>query len=116
MVTKLFEIRDSMTCIAAMAVQLDPRTEDERYLLARSGYGRSAIQHRGYVLLTPISGGKGEMLCDEYGWSSRTMSIAHSEIKDRWDKLETGDVIDVEFILGETKEIKQRERLEMSAC
>jgi hypothetical protein len=37
------------------------------------------------------------------------MGNAHNFIQAQWDTLTTGDVVDVEFILGETLEPKQSE-------
>ena len=48
------------------------------------------------------------------GWDikARTMIVAHKFIKEHFDELETGDVIDVEYILGETDTQKMSERIE----
>jgi hypothetical protein len=40
------------------------------------------------------------------------MVEAHRYIEENWNALSDGDVIDVEFILGETKEKKISERYE----
>ena len=39
------------------------------------------------------------------------MPIAHNYVLDHFDELEDGDVVDVEFILGETEVKKTSERL-----
>ena len=41
---------------------------------------------------------------DPYGWSSRsrTKREAHLYIRDHWDALADGDIVDVARILGET--------------
>jgi hypothetical protein len=41
---------------------------------------------------------------------ARTMKEAHKYIEANFHKLETGDVVDVQFILGETKQPKKSER------
>gem|GEM_PF-2943358 len=53
------------------------------------------------------------MTYDPYDWSGtpRTYREAHKYIKQNWGILESGDVIDVEFILGETDTCKISERL-----
>lgn len=43
-------------------------------------------------------------------WTS-AMGNAHNWIIDHWQELKDGDVVDVQFILGETKEPKVSERL-----
>lgn len=102
METKLFEIRDSGTFIPVIAIKCRSQLEAERYLLRR--YDSNCI------FIGKIASGGGEY--DPYNWpSSRTMQIAHTHIEEKWDQLSTGDVIDVEFILGETTEKKISERL-----
>lgn len=61
-----------------------------------------------YVMLWRLEGGPAEY--DPYAWSNRTMATAHQHIVDFWQRLESGDVVDVQYILGETKEAKKSER------
>jgi len=42
------------------------------------------------------------------------MLNAHKYIKEHWDELRSGSVVDVEFILGESKEPKASERTSKS--
>ena len=42
--------------------------------------------------------------------SSRTMQVAHLYIEEHFAKLNSGDVVDVEFIMGLTKQPKISER------
>lgn len=106
MTIKLFEIRDSMTCIPVMAVRLRADSRQERFLLKRSGYGeRDEIE---YVILCKLDGVEAHY--DPFDWSNaRTMRTAHRYIIDSWETLSSGDVVDVEFILGETSAPKQSE-------
>ncbi len=101
--TKLLEVRDSGTFIPIIAVELNG---DDHYLLRHAGYGR-----RRYIsianLISIANINKGPLTYDAYGHgSSRTMPEAHKYIIENWDDLKNGDVIDVEFILGITKEKK----------
>ena len=113
MLNKLFEIRDSMTLVPALAIQLETSTEPERWLLSRAGYGLTSTEHSDYIMLMPVEGGAGQVFTDPFGWDSgtRTMRIAHQFILDNWEQLKTGDVIDVEFIIGESTEMKLSDRL-----
>ena len=106
---KTFEIRDRHTFIPALAVRLNPTCEEDRYLLARAGFGQTPDVQGEYVCLWHMDGGNGLMTCDEYDWKNRTMQVAHAHAKKNWDSLRSGDVIDVEFILGETSTAKQSE-------
>lgn len=111
---KILEVRDEGTFIPVLAFRFDPSNEAERYLLAMAGYGRSVEEQQNYVLLTMINGGRGETHCDPYEWAgSRTMGIAHDYLENNWDNIQPGDVVDISFILGETKEPKSSQRLEM---
>lgn len=109
---KFFEIRDRATFIPVYAFCARPGTPDseaEKYLLARAGYGTPGDTECIIV---------GRLDCygahyDPYDWVSggRTMTVAHQHIEKHFDELETGDVIDVEFILGEKPQKKLSERL-----
>lgn len=111
MKTKTFEIRDRGTFIPALAVSLRPGNVADRYLLARAGYGETSSEQKDYVLLMQVAGGSGTVTCDPHDWgvSVRTMHVAHQHILDHWDELSSGDVVDVEFILGETDAPKTSE-------
>jgi hypothetical protein len=109
---KLFEIRDEGTTMPVIAIKPDPRTEPERWLWAKGGYGTEAMGQREYVLLGPLHGGEGMLVCDPYKHPgvSRTLPTAHKHILECWTYLRSGDVIDVQFVLGETLEAKLSER------
>ena len=111
MICKTFEIRDKHTFIPVIAIQLQPSCEKDRYLFSRAGYGRDADAQKDYILLGTLNGGQGKLLCDPYDWggSGRTFQVAHQYIIASWDKLTSGQVIDVEHILGETAQPKQSE-------
>lgn len=106
---KLLEIRDSGTFMPHMAIKLEPRSEEERWLLARAGYGSS----QDYILFHPLC--TNEIQYDYYSWQrgARTVPIAHKYVYEKWNELKSGDVIDVQVILGETSEKKISERLEV---
>ena len=108
MKSKTFEIRDSATFIPVLAVKIDAFAEPEpdHYLLRRAGYGGTPC-----VIVVKLEGGGGYY--DPYDWpgGTRTMTVAHEYITQQFDNLETGAVVDVEFILGETPTEKQSERL-----
>lgn len=107
MIAKTFEIRDRATFIPAIAVRLTPGNETDRYLLARAGYGRYADEQMGYVLLCRAEGN--EVSYDPYYWADRTLKTAHEYILENFDKLDSGAVVDVEFILGEKKQPAESE-------
>ena len=111
MKTKTFEIRDRATFIPILAVKLEPGCEADRFLLGRAGFGITPKKQAEYIYLIRISGGEGKAACDPYDWgvSPRTLHTAHLHIMEHFDELESGSVVDVEFILGETKEPKVSE-------
>lgn len=133
MQAKALEIRDEGTFIPALAVNMNPRppypqngtmSEDEfrasveasgaqRYLLRRVGY---PCDGRPNVIVTRLSG-DGKATNDPYSWGdgTRTFPVAHNYIIDHWDELKDGDVVDVSFILGETKAPKVSERVQVTA-
>ena len=114
MESKLFEIRDSATFIPILAVRLIPAGHQEQYLLSRAGYGMDPEYQGQYVILCRIVGGQLDARGTPDHWSSstRTLSTAHHYIINNWEQLASGDVVDVEFIKGETEAPKVSERLE----
>jgi hypothetical protein len=110
MTTKTIEVRDKATFIPMLAIRLDPGNEADRYLLSRAGYGISAEDQAGYILLARISGGEGEIHCDPFDWNAaRTVPEAHRWLIKHFDEIESGAVVDVEFILKETTQPKVSE-------
>jgi|ERR1700733_410575 hypothetical protein len=53
----------------------------------------------------------GQALSDPYGWTNRTMLAAHLYVTGHFDELTDGDVVDVEFVLGESTAPKLSERV-----
>lgn len=101
---KMFELRDRGTfipivCINCRAIPIGTR----EYKLLRS-VGYSSDQPT--ILMTSLHGGK-VAHCDPYAWGDRTYNFAHQYIEANWHKLSSGDVIDVEYILGETSKPKE---------
>jgi hypothetical protein len=92
MTVKLLEIRDRATCIPAMAVSIEGA---DGYIARRAGFESRMI----YVVMLATEKAR----YDPYHWDNpRTMGNAHAYIQEHFDELQDGQVIDVEFILGET--------------
>jgi hypothetical protein len=105
MQAKIFEVRDSMTCIPVLVVELASAVSNnsERMLLRHAGY---AAGDRCFMLVQ-IAGGGGKCSCDPYDFTgNRTLMTAFEYIQNHWDELEPGQVVDVQFILGETTQPK----------
>lgn len=121
--TKIFEVRDSCTFIPVIAIKLDAETPEERGLLRCAGFGPGAAP---FILLSRLEGG--ELKYDPYDhhaepeapkWNpdqyqklTRTMKVAHQYIYQNFDELQPGQVIDVQYILGETDRPKKSEVFE----
>jgi hypothetical protein len=97
---KWFEIRDKGTFVPALAISIEG---SDGYLARRAGFSHRCIQ-----LVLPVSD---KTHYDPYDWSDRTFSVAHNYIIEKWDELEHRDVIDVEYILGESLEKKLSEEI-----
>lgn len=121
MKTIALEIRDRGTFIPALAVKMVPTIgetdmdtdayERERYLLRRAGFN---FDNTSVILCRmEASGVDRNATYDPWAWGSgaRTMTVAHQYIEQNFDHLSSGDVIDVEYVLRETKEAKRSERL-----
>ena len=109
MIVKAFEIRDRITFIPVVAIYLSPKDGKEQYLLARAGFGIRPQEQTRFVVLLRLTGNMNTY--DPVAWNCRTMTTAHTYIRDNFLNLESGQVIDVEFILGETKQPKESERI-----
>lgn len=108
MQTKLFELRDRATFIPAIAVLLASEEPRERYLLRRAGY--SPDDQVPLVLLTRLEGGKASYDC--YDWDVEPWRTVHHWLENHWNEVESGAVLDGEFLRGETKVPKQSEEVE----
>ena len=105
MKTKMFEVRDSGTYIPVLAIEILAGDDAEKYMLNRAGYD----PYCSAIVVMKIE--DVEAHYDVYDWGvSRTMRETHKYIIENFDKLTSGDVIDVEFILGKTDRPKESER------
>ena len=111
MEVKLFEVRDAATFAPCMGIRLGGHSEEERYLLARAGYGKYSKLQEMYVLFTCILPGYSKIEYDTMTWGDRTFQTAHTFVETHWEALTSGQVVDVQYILGETDTIKVSERV-----
>ena len=106
MEVKLFEVRDRATFLSMIAIKIKAATEQEIFLTKRAGYDTTGH----YVLFSSLDGGT-KLHCDAYSHDNITRVTAHHYIEEHWNELKSGDVIDCEYIRGETKKPKQSERI-----
>lgn len=133
MKVKLLEVRDAATFLPVLCVEMAPggiedpfdqiegtRLEAEslqqkaaqRYLLRRCGF--PCDSEHSYVMMTPLrADGEPCSVNPEY-WCDRTRLTAHRYITQHWHELKDGDVVDVEYILGERPAPKRSEREEVT--
>ena len=113
MEVKCLEIRDDGTFIPVICLRPVPTNARQRYLLRRDGYRGDYTEHCVIMIDAQCRG----VSYDPYNWpgGSRTKSVAHNFITDNWHDLKDGDVVDVQFILLETKEPKMSEALTVDA-
>ncbi|HUV66447.1 MAG TPA: hypothetical protein VMW24_21335 [Sedimentisphaerales bacterium] len=108
---KLIELRDRGTFIPMVALKFNAHTRQELWLAARAGFGLTYIDQNNYVLFGRLDCEVG-MKCDPYKWGNqRTYGDAHRWLLANWDEVQSGDVIDVEYIKGETETAKTSERV-----
>lgn len=105
MIVKLLEVRDKATFIPVFALKTTGDSAEQRYLLARVGFTEGDA-----VILGRLSG-ETSSSADPFFWRDRTMTYAHEYITKHFDKLRDGDVVDVEYVLGETLAPKVSERV-----
>lgn len=104
--TKFFELRDKGTCVPVFAILMAP-TGDKAAdaLLRRAGYSLTSTP---LVLFGSMMGDR-KAEYDPFNWGDRTFSTGHHWAAEHFDQMKSGDVIDVEFILGETAAVKLSE-------
>ncbi len=101
---KCLEIRDDGTFIPVICIRPVAENEAQRYLLRRDGYRADGTEPCIIMIDAQCRGVAYD--CYDWGRDMRTKGNAHNFISENWHKLKDGDVIDVEFILGETPEKK----------
>jgi hypothetical protein len=108
MILKSVEIRDRNTFVPALAIATDTsRWAGDTYLLRRAGYGPGSRE----VILVRLADGRSRG--DPHQWGGcRTMTTAHDYIRECWDQIGDGAVVDVRTILGETPAPCVSERFE----
>lgn len=106
---KLLELRDEGTFIPLLCVDMNPEDVAQKYLLRRCGY---PCDGRPNIGITHLSADGDKFWNDPYAWPGRTRAVGHTYIIEHWDALRDGDVVDVQFILGETSAPKMSERNE----
>lgn len=103
---KILEIRDRGTMIPAYAILAQAANAEQDFLLRRVGFnGQPSV-------IVSFLNGERISTADAYAWGDRTMQTAHLYIEDKFKELKDGDVVDVEFILGETQQPKQSEGID----
>ena len=107
--TKLFELRDRGTFIPIIATLMTSSDPAEAYLLRRAGYPVGPADGW-FVLLDRLDGGCSDYHAhSQHGGGPRTFPVAHQHIQDHWPELTSGQVIDVEYLLGERDAPKESE-------
>lgn len=112
MQVKIIEVRDEGTFIPMLCVDMNPDNDVQRYHLRRCGYPCGGTPN---IAITHLSCDGGEMCNDPYHWGGRTRPVAHNYIIENWATLSDGDVVDVQFIIGETDKPKVSERLTVTS-
>ena len=108
MLSKTFEIRDKATFIPVLCTKLTSGLDRDRFLFSRAGFGVSWQDQKRYMVTVKL-----QTMEAHYDWPQfpRTMKVAHDFINKNWNELNNGDVIDVEFILGESEQPKETEEV-----
>jgi hypothetical protein len=106
---KQIELRDRATFIPMLAVKVVAEPGD--YVLHRGGW----LNYSGGVYFFRVDCSPAHRVTYEpfdWGEMNRTYRCAHEHINRHWEEIKSGDVVDVEFILGETDRPKQSEKLD----
>lgn len=106
---KCLEVRDANTFCPVICIRPVAENEGQRYLLRRDGY-EAEEDERCIILIANQCNG---VEYDPYDWPgpARTFRTAHAYIEKHWADLKDGDVVCVEYILGERETPKVSERV-----
>ena len=105
---KIIEIRDRGTYIPVMAIKMQSDNPAEQYHLKDQGYSED------YPCIMVVRMEKGHIAtynASDYG--DRTMCQSHLHIIEHYDRLKSGDVVDVEYVLGEVDKPKVSQNIDM---
>lgn len=101
---KLIEVRDVQTFIPALAIRFQGA---DNWLLAKAGFLRT----NDYVLLINLVTLEANTIPDKWGSGEfNTMKVVHKTLKNEWDDIQNNEVIDVDFIIGNSEVPKVSER------
>ena len=93
---KYLEVRDSCTCIPVIAISTKVEDPIGRKFMWQMGFGPRSNM----VFVTKVEPVQTEYNPFAWGENPRTMFRAHKYIQDNWNELKSGDVVDVEYIMG----------------
>jgi hypothetical protein len=109
MITKILEVRDDGTFIPVIAIKMESADPVEAFYI----HNRSGFPADGSMVIVMKLDGEHLAQHNPYNWGySRTMRVAHKHIQATFDTLQTGDVVCVEYLMGERKTPKKSERPE----
>lgn len=112
MQVKCLEVRDDGTFCPVICIKPVPDNDAQRWLLRRDGYSCKPDER----LVIYIAPQCQKCAYDPYEWTNaRTHKVAHHYIEQHWHELVDGDVVDVEYILGEKPTPKLSERIRSSS-
>lgn len=100
---KTLELRDRGTFIPAFAFRTEPDDGNpkDKYLLRRCGWGSDG------VVLGRLDGS--ECHSDPYDWTCEPWQTVHLYLEKNWAEVRSGDVLDAEFLRGESSSPKKSE-------
>lgn len=101
---KNLEVRDRGTLYTVLAFRVIPDSPNEEAFMKRAGY---SSEYPDVFLMTYDP----DCRCsyDPYSWAERTLHEAHRWIRDNFESINNYDVIDVEYLLGESNTKKESE-------
>ena len=111
MENKLIEVRDVGTTLSILFIRLSAGSVSESFLLSRVGYGRRPQEYIVAIdLIHPLRIWLNPFETRMATQGARTLYSAHEEMTRNWEKYNSGDVLDVQYVLGETRHPKTSER------
>ena len=110
MIVKALEIRDEGTTIPMWAIKPTADNEAQRAILRHAGYGERPGD---YVIL--MGAHDCEAAYNPMDQRGRTRQVAHIWIKEHFDEIKDGEVVDVQYLLNE-KPTKKASEIQKNYC
>lgn len=103
MEVKLFELRTQITSTTLFAFKLDSKNARDRGIIRHSGYKEDAYTVSDNLIMGSLEYPERTSYAS-YEFATYDFQYAFNYIKDNWNRLNSGSLIDVDYLIGNSPE------------